>query len=257
MKKFRKLARAMGAVVLAGMASLSAWGQQTVVVELFTSEGCSSCPPAEAMLMKLGQQRDTNLAHLVLLEEHVTYWNTSSFTDRFSAASYTDRQADYVKDFRLETAYTPQIVIDGKLQTSGNHPATVQDMILQQAKEAKPATVTLQLDSTDKLHVTVEGPPGAKAQVLLAVTEDNLTTEVKGGENKGRVLKHDAVVRSMESIGGLSNGHFEKTVRIPSKPEWSRPELLAVVLVQDKNSGTMLGAATISLHSATAAAASQ
>jgi hypothetical protein len=239
----------MGVLALASAASVSAWSQQPIVVELFTSEGCSSCPPAEAMLMKLSQQRDTQIARLVLLEEHVTYWNTPSFVDRFSDPAYTDRQSGYVKDFHLETAYTPQIVIDGKLQTSGNRPATVQEMILQQAKVAKPATVTLQLDSTDKVRVTVEGPAEAKAQVLLAVTEDDLSTEVKGGENKGRVLKHDAVVRSLEPVGSLSQGRFDKIVKVPAKPEWKKPQLRALVLVQDKSSGAILGAAEIPLNS--------
>ena len=252
MRKFRILRWIFGAIALILSATLSAFSQQPIVIELFTSEGCSSCPPAEAMLTKLSHQRDTKLARLVLLEEHVTYWNTPSFTDRFSDTAFTDRQSAYVKDLHLETPYTPQIVIDGKLQTSGNRPATLEEMILQEAKVPKPAAVTLQLVSTDKLQVTVDGPVGTKAQVLLAVTEDSLTTEVKGGENQGRVLKHDAVVRSMESLGSLSNGRLDKTVKIPSKSEWIRPELRAVVLVQDKYSGAMLGAATIPLSAANA-----
>lgn len=248
MTKFLKFAPVISLfLACSGLAS----AQQPVVVELFTSEGCSSCPPAEAMLIKLSHQRDTSIAHLVLLEEHVTYWNTSSFTDRFSTTDLTDRQSAYVKELHLETAYTPQIVVDGKLQTSGNRPASVQEFILDQAKLAKPATVTLQLGAPDHLQVTVSGPSDAKAQVLFAMTEDDLSTNVGGGENKGRTLQHAAVVRSMESLGNLSNGHFDKTVKIPSKSDWNKSELRAVVLVQDKSSGAMLGAATVPLTTPT------
>lgn len=251
MTKFLKIASVIWLLLPLAALSDTASAQQPVVVELFTSEGCSSCPPAEAMLIKLSHQRDTNIAHLVLLEEHVTYWNTSSFTDRFSTSDLTDRQSAYVKDLHLETPYTPQIVVDGKLQTSGNRPGTVQEYILDQAKVTKPATVTLQLAAPDRLQVTVSGPTDAKAQVLFAMTEDALSTSVNGGENKGRTLQHAAVVRSMESLGSLSNGHFDKTVKIPSKSDWNKSELHAVVLVQEKSSGAMLGAATVALTTPT------
>jgi hypothetical protein len=245
--KFLKLPSILLSYLLVFAAAHLGVAQQPVVIELFTSEGCSSCPPAEAMLTKLSTQRDTSIAHLILLEEHVTYWNSSKFTDRFSNQQFTDRQAAYVKDMRLETEYTPQVVIDGHLQTSGNKPATVQQLILQQAKESKPTTVSLKLVSPDRLDVIVQGPAGTKAQVLFAVTEDHLVTDVHGGENQGRTLQHDAVVRVMESLGTLSNGQLEKTVKIPTNREWKGTDLRAIVLVQDKNSGAMLGAATLPL----------
>src|SRR5215472_7705334 len=160
------------------LCSASAIAQQPVVVELFTSEGCSSCPSADAMLIKLSHQRNTNIANLILLEEHVEYWNDGGWHDRFSGPTYTQRQYDYVKDLHLKTAYTPQIVIDGHLQASGNNPSQVQQFLLQAAKASKPATVTLNLTSPDKLQVTIDNPSRSKMEILFAVTEDDLTTKV-------------------------------------------------------------------------------
>ena len=222
-----------------------ALAQQPVVVELFTSEGCSSCPPADAMLIKLSQQRNTSIAKLILLEEHVEYWNGPTFSDRFSGPTYTQRQYDYVKDFHLATAYTPQIVIDGHLQTSGNDPRTVEQMILQSAKTPKPATVSLRPISPGKLQVTVDDPAGARLQVLLAITEDDLTTNVRGGENGGKTLTHSAGVRDLHRLGSTSDGKFDKAVSLPDKSDWKKENLRAVVLAQDPNSGAILGAAEV------------
>ena len=126
-----------GAVAIVAGSAPIAMAQQPVVVELFTSEGCSSCPPADAMLTKLSHQRNTSIANLILLEEHVEYWNDGGWRDRFSGPTYTQRQYDYVKDFHLATAFTPQIVIDGHLQASGNNPAQVQEFLLQAAKSTR------------------------------------------------------------------------------------------------------------------------
>lgn len=224
---------------------LPAWAQQPVVVELFTSEGCSSCPPADAMLTTLSHKRDTGVATLILLEEHVEYWNDGGWTDRFSGPTYTQRQYDYTRELHLATPYTPQIVIDGHLQASGNNPRAVEQMILEAAKTPKPAAVSLRLVSPEKLQVTVDDAAGSKLQVVLAVTEDDLTTNVHGGENGGRTLKHSAVVRELRPLGTTSSGKFDKTVNLPAKSEWKKQSLRAIVLVQNPNSGLILGAASI------------
>ena len=228
--------------------------QQPVVVELFTSEGCSSCPPADAMLTKLSHQRNTSIANLILLEEHVEYWNDGGWHDRFSGPTYTQRQYDYVKDLHLETAYTPQIVIDGHLQASGNNPAQVQQLLLQAAKSAKPAGVTLHLAARDKLEVTIDNPSRAKMEVLFAVTEDDLTTDVRGGENGGRTLAHSAVVRELHKVGSTSDDKFDKVINLPDKSDWKKPDLRAIVLVQNPHSGEILGAAQIPYSAAVPAA---
>jgi hypothetical protein len=240
----------IGAVALAAVSV----AQQPVVVELFTSEGCSSCPPADAMLIKLSHQRSTNIANLILLEEHVEYWNDGGWHDRFSGPTYTQRQYDYVHKLHLATAYTPQIVIDGHLQTSGNKPADVQQFLLQAAKTPKPVAVTLQLTAPDKLQVAVDNPSRAKVDVLFAVTEDDLSTNVKAGENGGHTLTHSAVVRELNRLGSTSDAKFEKTVNVPQKSDWKKSDLRAVVFVQNASTGEVLGAAqTLYTPPATAA----
>jgi hypothetical protein len=226
------------------LAKLAA-AQQPVVVELFTSEGCSSCPPADAMLTKLSHQRDTNIAKLILLEEHVEYWNNGGWTDPFSGPTYTQRQYDYSKDLNLATPYTPQIVVDGHTQASGNNPQAVQQLILEAAKTPMPARVTLHRDSPDKLQVSVDNAAGAKLDVILAVTEDDLSNNVRAGENSGRTLTHSAVVRELHRLGSTADGKFDKTVSLPDKSGWKKDNLRAIVLVQNPSSGAILGAAEV------------
>lgn len=240
-------------LVLLSLQTTRAWAQQPVVVELFTSEGCSSCPPADAILTKLSHQRDTNIATLILLGEHVEYWNGQGWTDRFSAPDYTQRQYEYVKQLHLATAYTPQIVIDGHLQAVGGNGGAVQQLILDAAKTPKPVAVLLHLASPEKVQVTIGDPSHSRLQVLFAVTEDDLTTKVGGGENGGRTLNHSAVVRQLHSLGNTSDGKFEKTVSLPDKSDWKKQDLRAIVLVQDPKSGVILGAAAIPYEAASPA----
>jgi len=251
MKKFRYFVF-VAAIVVGSICAISPCaGQQPIVVELFTSEGCSSCPPADALLTSLARQRTAVKGiDLILLGEHVEYWNGQGWNDRFSASNYTQRQYEYVRRLHLATAYTPQVVVDGRLQTAGGNANKVQSDIVEEARTPKPATVSLSLIAPDKLRVTVTDTSAGKRQVLLAVTEDNLSTTVKGGENGGRVLKHDAVVRELRALGDVSNGTFDKTVTLPHKSDWKQADLRAVVLVQDTGSGVIDGAADVPLVAA-------
>ena len=184
-------------------------------------------------------------AELILLGEHVEYWNSPAWTDRFSSLVFTQRQNDYVHELHLETSYTPQIVIDGHLQTVGNNVTAVRHLIEQASTTPKPATVSLHLLSPAKLQVSVEDSGQGRDRVLLAITEDDLTSNVRGGENGGRVLKNSAVVRHFQALGNTSNGKFETTVKLPAKSDWKKPDLRAIVLVQNSSSGLILGAASI------------
>ena len=244
MEKFPKHSSLWLLMVWMMLAATSLSAQQPIVVELFTSEGCSSCPPADALLSSLSRQRGAvQGVELILLGEHVEYWNELGWRDRFSAPAFTQRQYDYVRELHLATAYTPQIVIDGHLQTAGGNAPAVRQLIATAARTPKPATVALSLVSSEKLRVTVTNAGPAKLQVLLAVTENNLSTTVHAGENGGRVLQHSAVVRELHSLGSTANGSFDKTVALPHKPDWKQEDLRFVVLVQDASSGAILGAA--------------
>ena len=237
--------------------TLPASAQQPVVIELFTSEGCSSCPPADALLAELSRQRMAGNAELILLGEHVEYWNSLGWIDRFSSSVFTQRQNDYVQQLHLATAYTPQIVIDGQLQGVGNNVAAVQRMIAEASNTPKPATVSLHFLSPEKLRVVVQDSGHTRQQVILAITEDDLTTNVRGGENGGRVLKHSAVVRKLETLGSTSDGKFETAVKLPAKSDWKKADLRALVLVQNRSSGLILGAASIPYPTESASAAAR
>ena len=246
---FQKAASAVISILLAvvclAFRPSVAGAQQPVVVELFTSEGCSSCPPADALLTELSHQRMAGNAELILLGEHVEYWNSQSWIDRFSSSVFTQRQNEYVHQLHLATAYTPQIVIDGHLQGVGNNVVAVRRMIAEASTTPKPATVSLRFLSAEELQIKVEDPSSGRQRVLLAITEDGLTTSVSGGENGGRVLKHSAVVRNLRSLGSTSGGKFETTVKLPAKSDWKKNSLRLIVLVQNASSGLILGAASI------------
>ena len=258
---FQKAASAVISILLAvvclAFRPSVAGAQQPVVVELFTSEGCSSCPPADALLTELSHQRMAGNAELILLGEHVEYWNSQSWTDRFSSSVFTQRQNEYVHQLHLATAYTPQIVIDGHLQGVGNNVVAVRRMIAEASTTPKPATVSLRFLSAEELQIKVEDPSSGRQRVLLAITEDGLTTSVRGGENGGRVLKHSAVVRKLETLGSTSDGKFETAVKLPAKSDWKKADLRALVLVQNRSSGLILGAASIPYPTESASAAAR
>jgi hypothetical protein len=222
-----------------------------VLVELFTSEGCSDCPPADDLLnaMASGQAMNFNVIPLAF---HVTYWDQDGWRDRFSDARYTERQQEYQGDFHTPSIYTPQTVVDGEYQTVGNNAGRVFGLIRKAAAEPQPATVSVTANGdsvTIDAHDTRSGSP----RVWLAITEDDLTTDVKAGENKSRTLHHSAVVRHIENIGKLKDGAFSRTVPLKLKNDWNRDKLHVVAFVQEGN-GHVLGAGTSRLAPVAAAA---
>ncbi len=233
------------ALVMCVLCSLPrAWAQNPVVVELFTSEGCSSCPPADALLVQLSKGPHSG-ADLILLGEHVDYWNYIGWTDRFSSAEFSQRQSDYAKRLHLASVYTPQMVIDGQVQLVGNDAGEVRRNIALAAAKPKPARVALHWDAKTRLHIAVQTPTTDRPLVLLAVTEDGLTTAVGTGENGGRTLHHAAVVRQLKDLGTVTNGTFDTSVDVTQHAGWNTSALKVAVLVQDPASGKILGAAAI------------
>ena len=216
-----------------------------VVIELFTSEGCSSCPPADALLVDLSHKSPPNGVKLILMGEHVDYWNYIGWTDRFSSAQFSERQNSYAKDFHLATVYTPQMVIDGHLETVGNDAADVYRDISKSAAQPKPAQVSLRWQPQQKLHIAVQAPAGERPKVLLAVTEDGLSTAVGRGENGGRTLHHAAVVRQLRELGTVANGQFETDADVAAHSDWNPVKLKVVVLVQNPATGQILGAESL------------
>jgi hypothetical protein len=224
--------------------------RKAVVVELFTSEGCSSCPPADELLGHLRQDLSAKNIQVIPLGFHVDYWNSLGWKDRFSSAEFTQRQEQYTRALKVDGPYTPEMVVDGELEFVGNDAGQARRTIGQQASQLETAQVKIALAGVDQLTVQVKGPAGSSsgnALVMLAITEDNLTTQVGSGENGGRTLHHAAVVRELRELGMLHNGIMENTVPLKLEKDWKRNDLRAVVFVQQGPSGKIEGAASVAL----------
>jgi len=227
-----------------------------VVVELFTSQGCSSCPPADRLLARLARESSGAVMPLAF---HVDYWNHGGWSDPFSSAAWTARQALY--DQRLHaTEYTPQAVVDGETELVGSREAELRSAIADAARRPA-AKLELSLAPSGQSVVVAVGvtvPPeleGRKFDLMLAVTENGLETRVVGGENGGQTLHDDAVVRTFRRIGRIHGAQaaprFTETVKLA--PEWSRPNLSVVAFLQDRSTLEILGGAAAPLASSAAA----
>jgi hypothetical protein len=227
-----------------------------VVVELFTSEGCSSCPPADTLLARLSEGQLDGNVQLIALEEHVDYWNDLGWTDPFSSRDLTSRQYVYSGILRNGNPYTPQMVVDGTVEFVGGSAQQARRAIHEAAGRAKiPVTLTqgnAGKAATGSFSVTVGKLEGAAkrdaAEVWLAITETGLHSAVTRGENAGEDLHHAAVVRSMRKIGeAKAEGEtsFAGDATVPLQKEWKRENLRAVLFVQEKQSRRILGATEI------------
>ena len=199
-----------------------------VLVELFTSEGCSSCPPADRNLTALEKQ-----PNVIALGFHVDYWNRLGWTDQFSKAEFSQRQSFYSNTFGLGEVYTPQMVVDGGIQFVGGNLDAASEAI-QSAVQNRKGEVALAA-SGDTLQINISKLPAhSLANVFLAIAENNLSTSVKRGENGGKTLNHAAVVRDLRVVGKVTTDansfQTETVVKIPS--DWKRQNLKYVVFVQ-------------------------
>src|SRR3954453_10827675 len=236
--------------------AVHAAGRTAVIVELFTSEGCSDCPPADTVLARLVADQPSSSAEVITLGEHVDYWDQLGWKDRFSSAALTNRQQTYGSHFNLDSVYTPQIVVDGRAQIVGSDAAAAIRAI-ERAAAAEHASDTLRIDAeSDRaiaVTVNVAGVQrpgrGDRADVQVAITEDAVVTEVKRGENHGRPLTHAAVVRSMTTIGQVAaDGGATAHAAIPLGPEGGRDRLKTVAFVQEQRGRAILGSAVASVQ---------
>jgi hypothetical protein len=223
-----------------------------VIVELFTSEGCSSCPPADALLRKLSATQPVPGVEIIVLGEHVDYWNYIGWTDRFSSKQFTQRQQQYAEIFHLDSAYTPQMVVDGRVELNGADEASAKHEIIQAAKQARvPVTIAVKSLTSRVAVFTVHvsaSPLTKNSHLLLAVTESGLTSEIKAGENDGRKLVHSGVVHVLRQVDELKGGELDAEPAIEFSPEWKMDALNVVVFIQEKNSRRIVGAASQSFR---------
>lgn len=236
-------------------APLAPGERRPVLVELFTSEGCSSCPPADALLIRLENEQPVEGAEIIALGFHVDYWNYIGWRDRFSSAAYSDRQRDYAETFRGETVYTPQMIVDGHTEFVGNDSRRAAAAIQRAALAAK-ARVELSLaearENRVKLEARVSGLQAESGEedfdLWLAVTESSLSSRATRGENSGRQLSHTAVVREFRRVARLRPGReFTQQCEVKLSSDWKRENLRAVVFIQERATRLVVGAGQVRL----------
>lgn len=235
-------------VALAGISPSPSPSPRTpVLIELFTSEGCSSCPPAERVLSRVASEQSIPGAEVIVLSFHVDYWDRLGWVDPFGSPAFTDRQRTYGQ--LSNRVYTPQAIVDGRIDCVGSDEACVRSAITASARSPKPALQIVGSASSEVFALDLRVPPGAMDgtdRVALAVIERGLRIDVKAGENKGERLDHSDVVRWFQVLpAGSVAGSFHADVR--RSPSWRKENLRAVALVQSSTTRTIRAMGVIAL----------
>src|SRR3954467_8040000 len=243
-------ALAMAATLILSCPPVHAALPSPILVELFTSEGCSDCPPADTLLRVLDSTQPIPGAQVIVLEEHVDYWDDQGWRDPFSSHVLTLRQSDYVDHLRVKNGpYTPQMVVDGSDAFVGSDRPQAG---LALAREVNVPKISVKIGSLHfergKALAQVEiGPVPAKAEVFVAIALDHAQSQVLRGENGGRQLEHVAVVERLASIGKVKKGEpFSKDVAL--KMDHPEKDYRLITFVQEADEGKVLGAAAARLN---------
>lgn len=226
-----------------------------ILVELFTSEGCSSCPPADRLLEKLDTQPITG-AEMIVLSEHVDYWNDTGWSDPYSSRAYSERQKAYAKRFGPDTVYTPEMIVDGSSQFVGSDPDLAEKAFRKALSRQKlPIRVSsVSAGDPNYVHAHVELGPlepaysSQTADVYAVLAFNRAQSQVRSGENAGRRLTHVAVVTTMTKVGELKPGQtYSQDIRLKLEPPSQPDNRRMIVFVQESREGQVLGAALIPL----------
>jgi hypothetical protein len=222
-----------------------------VLVELFTSEGCSSCPPADALLSKLDRQPEAG-AELVVLSEHVDYWNDLGWKDPYSSHFYSERQSAYADRLGLSSIYTPQMVVDGSIEFVGSSARSADKAFVQALNAPKIpvrlSAITLEPANILRVHIETEALTDAfgsqEAEVYVAVALNHAESQVSRGENDGQRLAHTAVVRTLFKVGTVQPGqNFAQDVTLNLEPGTDTHNLRLIAFLQQPDQGRVMGAA--------------
>ena len=222
------------------------------IVELFTSEGCSSCPPADALLRQIHLKQAPSGQLIVGISEHVNYWDRLGWKDPYSSSLFTERQSTYASRLSPEGSYTPQMVLNGRDQFVGSNSAALERALRDDAKhthaDLRILTSTLSADGVD-VNFSFSGHSASPLDVVAVVTDDADRSNVLRGENSGRLLAHVSVARSLAKVATV-DGDAEKSIHL-SLPEGSQVTAGSghhlVLFVQEAHQGAIVGAATASL----------
>jgi hypothetical protein len=216
-----------------------------VVLELFSSEGCNSCPRADAYLSTLDRLQPVDGVTVIALEEHVDYWDGLGWRDPFASPAFGERQSAYARVLADHGVFTPELVLDGREVLPGDDAAAAAAM-QRDAREPRAHVAVRRDGGRVVVDVTDVPPPGDSAddaaEVLLAVTESGLESDVAAGENEGRRLKHAPVVRALRVLGRVASGAFHADVPLDAVFAWKPRALRVVAFVQRARSHRIVGA---------------
>jgi hypothetical protein len=219
---------------------------------LFTSEGCSSCPPADALLEKLDEEQPIPGVDLIVLSEHVDYWNHLGWRDPFSSAAFSARQNDYASRIEPGEVYTPELVVDGVWGVLGSGRSDIERTIQKAARQGKQLMhIDAKLaDDHVSVHVQLQesSPVRSKGVVYAVLARNRVTSSVQRGENASRTLRHVAVAYEIKKIGMASGGRpLSRTVDLKLPPQSFGNGIRLVVFVQEEGTGHIAGVAQIRL----------
>jgi hypothetical protein len=237
------IATALGATAFINaklLSKVNAENKGFAVVELFTSEGCSSCPPADDLVARI--QKETKDKPVYILAFHVDYWNRLGWKDIFSDADYSKRQSDYARYLHLQSVYTPQIVVNGKTEFVGSEEGALRNAIKTNLQKASPAQLSLNVSAADQTQATIkyttEGTDGSTV-LQIAVLQKNAQSKVERGENSGRTLSHVQIVRKLQKVSLGANSGVVK-VSLPQGFDTHGWEIIG--FLQNTGSGMVTGA---------------
>lgn len=243
------------------MAAPASAPAQPILVELFTSQGCSSCPPADELLRRLGGAERAGRP-IIALAFHVDYWNDLGWSDPFSQAAWSERQRAYARRIAQDRSYTPQLVVHGRAHAVGSRPSEVDRAVAEVAAAiADDAPVHLHAEvsrlepTRDRLRITAQAelagspsgkrPAAGKLEIWVAVYESGIRTQVRAGENAGAQLRNDYIVRALKRafVIGPKQTRGSAAVTVDRDPSWQRDKLGVVVFAQDPETMKIYGAA--------------
>jgi hypothetical protein len=238
--------------------------QVPVLVEMFTAHNCPNAPAGEDILTRLERTQPVEGVRVVPLAFHVPYWDSPSWKDPFAHTNHQWRQNQYARQSKSGDVYTPQFVIDGDTGVTGRGESSVKKAIAKAAKSPKasirlelrptrdddpPRTVRIGIDFAG-IPAELRGPAGLEAEILLAVAERNLVSDLGGGKNKGAHLEQTGVVRSWMPLGHVNaqgDAIFPPEHLITLDPSWKLSDLTAVIWVQQKPAGKVVALGTLAL----------
>jgi hypothetical protein len=239
------------ALLLLASASRAEHSGAPVLIELFTAEGCSSCPPADHFLAQLDAAQPIPGAHLIVLSEHVDYWDQQGWPDPYASKAFTERQAAYERSLRLSEPFTPQFIVDGTVDMRLSHRERISEQ-LRAAGAAAKIPVSIESLSVGRGAapaisgvVRVEGVTGDRpCELFVAVALDHADSQVLRGENRGQHLTHVAVLRQLVRVGAVAAGaNSRQPFSVALLPGLDGSPLRVIAFVQRSGPGQVLGAA--------------